>query len=119
MKKCLFTILAAMSTQMLFGATTLTPGQKAADQQMEQKSEENLSISEVYEGGRKIKMSDGSIYDVDKNDSDVSGGWLGGDVRIECQGNGQYPCKIHNKWTGSTVKAKKYVPEQEKSNSGD
>ncbi len=99
----------AVSIASLHAGKALSPGEQAAASQSSPKTEQNLSIAVVTISGDYIKMSDNSEWIVHPADRDVAGGWIGNaDVRITCTKDPtiEYSCRILNKWTGSTVRAK-------------
>ncbi len=104
--------------QKMTGLTNLSPAQKKAlegwidqnfmvkTEQMENK--EQLSLSLNINGGKKILLSDHSLYEIAPADVDTASVWLS-PVTIEIQQSGDpdYPVKLVNLDANQSVKAKK------------
>lgn len=107
--KIFFTIFLFSLTLLqssLFGLSA-TPAQQSMSRASD--SQKNpLTISEIWQGGKIIVLSDNSKWDVAPDQIDVSGGWLGpAEVEIVKVGsNKNYPYKMTNNWTGSSVMVK-------------
>ena len=75
----------------------------------EDASQIELSLSENIQGGKILKLTDGSMWEVDPNDVSISRIWLlPFPVKIEeDHSNVEFPYKFINLTTGSSVNVKK------------
>jgi len=96
------------------GVSTLTPAQKSAlggwiDQRFTMKSvKEGLSISLNINGGKRLLLSDHTLYEVAPSDVATASAWLSPSlIQIVPSGDPNYPDKLINTDTGVGVKAKK------------
>ncbi len=79
----------------------------------EKKDSASLSISENIDGGSKILLSDGSLYEIAKKDTAISAEWLLPHViQVTHSSDKDYPFLLNNTQSGSTVKAKKIEIKQ-------
>ena len=105
MRIILFFALFLSSTALQ--AIALTPGQEAVERDNDNTSI-NLTISELLHDGRVIVLSDGSKWEIDKRDWNISGGWIGpAEIKITRGRGKKFPYKLYNKWTNNFVRAKK------------
>lgn len=77
---------------------------------MEQRemSTKNLSLFTNIDGGRKLELSNGNIYEVSPDDLNVSSSWITPfPLRIEASDDPYYPLRLVNIHTGRSVKVKK------------
>ena len=73
-------------------------------------SDKYITMSENIEGGKFLKLSDGSKWEVDPRDLNTSELWLFSfPVKITKKGSGPFPYEIKNLNTGSTIRAQKVV----------
>lgn len=71
------------------------------------KSEENLYLSENIEGGKKLRLSDGSTYEISPDDVQLTNFWITPfPIKILPSQDPNYPILIINTNTGTAVKAK-------------
>lgn len=101
------------------GISTLTDEQRAALENWIQKhcnlqcnqkktTPKNLSISVNLMGGRQLQLSDGSVYEINPKDHAISSSWLFPvKVDLEESGNVEYPIRIVDINTGTSVEARK------------
>lgn len=100
------------------GVENLKPNQKIAlenwinknCQCAGQKSEktEALFLAINVEGGKKIQLSDGSLWEIDPRDYPVSATWLSPmPIKLAPSYNRNYPTLLVNKNTGVSIKAKR------------
>lgn len=116
------TILAALSDYMSedemkkTGVETLNKTQKQHLEEWIKKnmpdteatSNKYITMSENIDGGKILKLSDGSKWEVDPRDLSTSELWLFTfPVKVSKKGNGQFPYEIKNLNTGSIVRAQK------------
>ena len=104
------------------GVANLTPLQKAAledwlNANFEVKSSKvanqapEVMLSINIEGGRKLQLSDGTIWEVDPNDVVQSSVWITPfPIRIVPSDSTDYPFLLVNKTSGVSVKARKVAP---------
>jgi hypothetical protein len=111
--------------QQKTGVANLTPLQKAAledwlNANFEVKSSKvekqapEIMLSINIEGGRKLQLSDGTMWEVDPNDVVQSSVWITPfPIRIVPSDSADYPFLLVNKTSGVSVKARKVVPGSE------
>ncbi|MBS0605407.1 MAG: hypothetical protein KF898_04455 [Parachlamydiales bacterium] len=111
--------------QQKTGVANLTPLQKAAledwlNANFEVKSSKverqapEIMLSINIEGGRKLQLSDGTMWEVDPNDVVQSSVWITPfPIRIVPSDSTDYPFLLVNKTSGVSVKARKVVPGSE------
>lgn len=81
--------------------------------QQQQKGEE-LLLSININGGRKLQLSDGSIWEIDPADLTQSSAWITPfAVKLEKSKSTDYPTLLVNKDTGASVKARRVMTTQE------
>ncbi|MBS0654034.1 MAG: hypothetical protein JSR39_10985 [Verrucomicrobia bacterium] len=104
------------------GIANLTPVQKAAledwlnatfeikSSKIEKQAPE-VMLSINIDGGRKLQLSDGTMWEVDPNDVVQSSVWITPfPMRIVPSDSTDYPFLLVNKTSGVSVKARKIVP---------
>ncbi len=70
-----------------------------------------LYLSENIEGGKKLRLTDGSVYEVSPDDLNLTGFWITPfPIKILPSRDPQYPYLIINMNTGTAVKAKQLTP---------
>ncbi len=70
-----------------------------------------LYVAQNLEGGSKLQLSDGSLYEINPDDRDLSSSWLlPSNVKVEASNDPNYPYRIINLLTGTSIKAKKIDP---------
>lgn len=111
--------------QQKTGVANLTPLQKSAledwlNANFEVKSSKverqapEIMLSINIEGGRKLQLSDGTMWEVDPNDVVQSSVWITPfPIRIVPSDSTDYPFLLVNKTSGVSVKARKVVPGSE------
>lgn len=66
------------------------------------------SISENFQNGAFIKLSDGSLWNIRPQDTPITQGWITSvEIMIAPSKDPEYPYKLTNTLTGSSVLAKK------------
>lgn len=71
----------------------------------------DLYVSENLDGGAKLQLSNGDIYEIHPDDRDVSSTWLlPSNVTVTPSKNLDYPIIITNTISGTSIKAKKFDP---------
>ncbi len=71
----------------------------------------DLYVSENLDGGAKLQLSNGDIYEIHPDDRDVSSAWLlPSNVTVTPSKNLDYPIIITNTISGTSIKAKKFDP---------
>ena len=71
----------------------------------------NLSLSINIENGKKIQLSDGSLWEIDPKDYANSQTWLSPfPIKIVPSNDRDFPSLLVNKNTGNSIKAKKIDP---------
>lgn len=99
------------------GVSTLNVDQKKAletwvDQQCASNTEQSkpLTIAENLNSGTQLRLSDGSLYEIAPEDRDLASVWITPfEVKVIPSGDPNYPYKIVNTVTNSSVKAKPVV----------
>jgi len=77
---------------------------------------QSLRISEVIDNGRYIMLNDNSLWEVQKEDQAVSGGWITpAIVKLGPSDSTEYPFKITNMLTQDSVLARKTTVQSEHS----
>lgn len=72
-----------------------------------------LSLSLNVNGGRKLLLSDQSLYEVSPDDIDTASAWLSPvTIEIRPSDNTNYPYRLVNKDAEQSVKARKVPPTQ-------
>ncbi len=67
-----------------------------------------LQVVLNIDSGKKLQLTDNSIWEIDPNDVRISSGWLSDiSVKIYPSGDNQYPFLIVNQVTKKSVKARK------------
>ena len=106
------------------GVDQLTPNQKIMLEKWlndtfvvktgEQKMEENtLTISLNIRNGQQLQLSDGSLWEINPEDSYTSSTWITPvELTIKKSNNPTYPFWLSNKATGQGVRARKMNPEE-------
>lgn len=70
-----------------------------------------LSLSENFDNGKSIRLNDGSVYEVNPDDIQYSALWITPfPIQITTSGNADYPLKITNTLTGTSIAAKQTEP---------
>ena len=65
-------------------------------------------VSEVLQNGRYLRLSDGSLWNVRSEDTPISQSWITAvELIISPSSDPDYPSKLTNSLTGSSVRAKK------------
>ncbi len=71
-------------------------------------NEKNAVISENLYNGRYIRLSDQSTWEINPDDTPLTQGWITPvEIVVSQSGDPQYPYKLTNSLTGSSVKAQK------------
>lgn len=108
--------------QQKTGVANLTPVQKAAledwlnanfevKNSMTEKQTPEVMLSINIEGGKKLQLSDGTMWEVDPNDIVQSSVWITPfPMRIVPSDSTDYPFLLVNKISGVSVKARKIAP---------
>lgn len=112
-----------MSTQekKLTGVSKLTDKEKAAlqrwiDSRYEKRevavaknlAEKHPTLSENLKNGNYLRLSDDTLWEIRPQDNALSQGWITpAEIVITQSGDAQYPSKLTNSITGSSVFAKK------------
>lgn len=74
-------------------------------------SPEELSLAENINNGQRLKLSDGSVYEIFPKDISRAAGWITPfPIEIDSSGDPNYPFKIINKNTGNSLKARQVSP---------
>ncbi|MES2345674.1 MAG: hypothetical protein V4494_07050 [Chlamydiota bacterium] len=75
-------------------------------------SSTSLYLSENISGGKQIRLSDGSLYDISPDDTEFTAFWITPfPIAISPSGDPIYPFLITNTNTGTSVKAKLSPPK--------
>jgi hypothetical protein len=78
-----------------------------------QKNSASLYLSENISGGKQIRLSDGSVYDISLDDTEFTAFWITPfPLTVEPSGDPIYPFLITNSNTGTSVKAKLANPKE-------
>jgi hypothetical protein len=78
----------------------------------------DLYVSENLDGGAKLQLSNGEIYEIYPDDRDIAAGWLlPSNIKITTSKDPNYPVMITNTVTNTSIKAKKFDPSAPPSNS--
>lgn len=65
-------------------------------------------VSEVLQSGHYLRLSDGSLWNIRSQDTPLSHSWITAvEIIITPSGDPEYPFKLTNSLTGSSVLAKK------------
>lgn len=65
-------------------------------------------LEENIRGGTYIRLSDGSLWNIHPSDTPITQGWITPvEIVVTQSGDPQYPYKLTNSLTGSSVKARK------------
>lgn len=65
-------------------------------------------LQEVLKGGRFIRLSDSSLWEVDPGDTPITQGWITPtEIKVGQSTDKDYPYSLTNNLTGSTVRARK------------
>lgn len=65
-------------------------------------------LQEVLKGGRFIRLSDNSLWEIDQGDTPITQSWITPtEIKIGQSTDTHYPYTLNNHLTGSTVKARK------------
>jgi hypothetical protein len=73
-------------------------------------TEQALFLSINIDGGKKIQLSDGSLWEVDPRDTNTSGSWLSPmPIKIIPSGDLNFPSRLMNKNTGISVRARQAI----------
>jgi hypothetical protein len=104
--------------QQKTGVSQLTPVQKKAleewlDNHCSAQSAQNtaLYLSVNIDSGKRLELSDGSIYEVAPGDTGQTSLWITPfPIRIESSTDPDYPLRLVNINSGSSVKARKLSP---------
>jgi hypothetical protein len=79
------------------------------------KSSNSLYLSENINEGKQIRLSDGSLYDISPDDSELTAFWITPfPLTVKPSGDTNYPFLITNTNTGTSVKAKLAPPPKPK-----
>ena len=71
----------------------------------------DLYVSENIDGGARLQLSNGDMYDIHSDDRNISGGWLlPSNVKITPTKDPNYPVMITDTVTNTSVRAKKFDP---------
>lgn len=111
------------------GVDKLTPNQKIAleawlnqnfdlknTSQAQNSNETQLLLSINIDGGKKLQLSDGSIWEIAPTDVPQSSIWITPfPVKIVPSNDPDYPMLLVNKVSGISVKARRYVPNMQPS----
>lgn len=75
---------------------------------LETPAEEHGMLSENLHSGSYIRLSTGTLWKINPKDVPITQGWITPvDIRIAQSGDAEYPYKLTNTLTGSSVKAQK------------
>lgn len=73
-------------------------------------------LQEIIKGGRYIRLSDNSLWEIAVSDTPITQGWITPtEIKVAPSNDPEYPYTLTNSLTGSTVKARKAqstTPEQ-------
>lgn len=106
------------------GVIDLKPNQKIALEnwlnkncqcagQAKNEKPEALFLAINVEGGKKIQLSDGSLWEIDPRDYSVSATWLSPmPIKLAPSYNRNFPTLLVNKNTGVSVKARRAAPTE-------
>ncbi len=65
-------------------------------------------LQEIIKGGRFIRLSDNSLWEIDIADTPITQGWITPtEIKVTSSSNEKYPYTLTNSLTGSSVKARK------------
>src|SRR5579872_3365200 len=65
-------------------------------------------LQEVLKGGRYVRLTDNSLWEIDPADRPITQAWITpNEIKVVQNGSGDYPFSLTNGLTGSTVKARK------------
>jgi hypothetical protein len=65
-------------------------------------------IQEVLKGGRYVRLSDNSLWEIDTPDRPITQSWITPtEIKVATSNNPDFPNTLTNTLTGSTVKARK------------
>ncbi len=112
-------VLMPQDIQQQTGVANLNAQQKSAletwiDQNFLPKPKERkagLSLALNINDGRKLLLSDHSLYEVAPSDITIAAAWLSPiEIRIEASSNSTYPDKLVNVDTGASVSARCLTP---------
>lgn len=71
-------------------------------------SKSRPTVSEVLQSGHYLRLSDGSLWNIRSQDTPLSHSWITAvEIIITPSGDPEYPFKLTNSLTGSSVLAKK------------
>lgn len=71
-------------------------------------SQDNPTLQENLQSGRYLRLSDQSLWEIDRNDTPLTQGWITPvEIIVSQSGDSRYPYKLTNSLTGSSVKARK------------
>ena len=77
----------------------------------ERRQNPEMYLSENIEGGSKVLLSDGTLYEVAPSDIKRASGWLlSVPIQLGSSGDSDYPYKLTNKNTGASIKARSIEP---------
>lgn len=86
---------------------------EAADADETEESATQLYLSVNIESGKKLLLSDNSLYEVAPSDVKTASTWLTPfPIKIEQSGDTTYPLKLTNMTSGATIKARSVPPSQ-------
>ncbi len=112
--------LMPQDVQEKTGVSTLSPAQKKELEEWitqhftpkaETKENKNLYLSQNIDQGRKIRLTDGSLYEIFPSDTQYTAFWITPfPLTITPSGNPEYPWTITNKDSGTKVKARQLEP---------
>ncbi|MDE3048098.1 MAG: hypothetical protein KGI83_07120, partial [Verrucomicrobiota bacterium] len=65
-------------------------------------------LQDVLKGGKYIRLSDNSLWEIDPKDTPISGGWITPtEIKVGPSTDPEYPYSLTNHLTGSVVRARK------------
>jgi len=110
----------SLEEQEQTGVSTLSPIQRNALEnwiekhcrlyctEQKESATQTLSLFTNLEGGRRLELSDGHIYEVSPEDLLISASWITPFfMKLEPSGDPNYPLQIVNTQTGRIVRVKK------------
>lgn len=90
---------------------TFIPKPQQAAASTPSKATENLYLSENIDNGKRLRLNDGSLYEISPEDEGLTGFWITPfPIKITESHDPNYPYLIINVNTGTGVKAKQITP---------
>jgi hypothetical protein len=98
---------------LLLTLSFLSSCDSSAEADETEESAVQLYLSVNIESGKKLLLSDNSLYEVAPSDVKTASTWLTPfPIQIDASNNATYPCKLTNMTTGAAVKARVVPPSQ-------